>query len=148
MPKLLEQGRDLNAFKEAVSRTSGKGVTVLELDIPDRTVIRFLPDIDNGALVRAALPGLDASISAIPGMHLSAPSSYSVRDGVGTVQIRVYTNPLPFIPIVTAAVVVGVLGAFGVLSWRIYKAGAGELFFIILALGLVAIGVFWAYRRA
>jgi len=125
--KLVAQGgNDVESFKRAVAQTSGDGVTLIELDIRDKVAIRFSPDINVGAIVRRALPVLDRSISAIPGVHLVAPSAYAVIGSVGTIRVKLRTNPLPSVPVVVAGAMLGALGPAGLvlhlllLKWRIF----------------------------
>lgn len=139
--QLVAQGTDPGSFREALSRTPGEGLTVVEVDVPDRPVLRNL--------VRGSLAGMDAAIKAIPGVHLSGASTYSSAGGTGTVRVQLYTNPLPLVPIAVAAAIVAALAIVGVLSWRIYKVAGdvGVALFLLLLAGGFALGLYLLLRR-
>ena len=161
--QVISSGRDLEGFKRAVANTSGSGVTVLEIDVWDEIGIPILPDIPSGAILKASLPALDLSIRAIPGVHLVTPSTYTVRSGIGTLRVRLRTNPLPLIPFAVGVAISAIL-IWRIRSWRILQdiptevppaggtgavadQGAAKQFLLIMGLGLIGLAAFLVVRR-
>ena len=93
-PQLVAQGTsDVDRFKRIVARQPGEGVTVMELDVPDKFVIPYFFDLPFGSGLDDLLPLIDRAIEEIPGVHLVGSSTYTVRNGLGTFRIQVRTNP-------------------------------------------------------
>ena len=151
--QLIASGVGLREFKEAVSRTSGKGTTVLELDVQDRIALRFLPDLPVGTTVKAALPALDVSIQAVPGLHLVAPSTYAVRGDIGTLRLHVRTNPLVFLPVALPTLIIAIFAGLSiagisvVVGWRILKADPFSFMIMFLVLAMVGLVAFMVWRN-
>ena len=125
--QLVAQGTsDVDRFKEIVARQPGEGVTVMELDVPDKFVIPYFFDLPFGSGLDDLLPLIDRAIEEIPGVHLVGSSTYTVRNGLGTFRIQVRTNPLPVLGILAGAAVIGILGILGVVGWRILRLSPEE----------------------
>ena len=163
--QLVAQGTsDVDRFKEIVARQPGEGVTVMELDVPDKFVIPYFFDLPFGSGLDDLLPLIDRAIEEIPGVHLVGASTYTVRNGLGTFRIQVRTNPLPVLGILVGAAVIGILGIFGVVGWRIYRfdlaefaneVGVGGIFklalggsLFVFALALLGLGAVLFLRRS
>lgn len=150
--RLIASGNGTVNFINALTSTSGSDLTIVELDLQDKVVLPFAPDIPVGKLLRLAMPSMDAALRVIPGVHLHRSSTYTVTGNVGTLRIFLTTNPLFLLPISVPTLIIAVLvglsflGVAVVVGWRIFKeddlldAGVPKIALIVVG-GLVVFGL-------
>lgn len=154
MLELVAQGdgSDTQLLQAAAERTAGSGVIEFELDTEFDPLGRFGPALKIGAAISAAIPALELTLKAIPGVHLDQGIQWIQHDGHGTLRIVVRNNPAPLVLAPAVAAVLPWLLKFGailigfIISWKLVsgdvKGGGSVIILVILVVAAVLLFVF------